>query len=128
MAHARASIGARFYTVSIRAGTHDLVADEPPELGGQDAGPAPYELLLASLGACTAITLKMYADRKQWVFTRVRVELSHRREGDRSRIDRKLAIEGDLTQEQRARMAQIAEKTPVTLTLKPGADIYTTLA
>lgn len=123
----QATIGIQPYTVSIRAGAHHLVADEPPKLGGQDAGPAPYDLLLASLGACTAITLKMYADRKQWTFTAVRVELQHRKENDRSHIERTLFIEGDLTQEQRQRMAEIAEKTPVTLTLKAGAEIHTSL-
>lgn len=128
MAHAAATIGNTPYAVTLRAGNHDLVADEPPKLGGQDAGPAPYDLLLASLGACTAITLKMYADRKQWAFRTVRVELMHRKENDRSRIERTLFIGGDLTPEQRQRMAEIAEKTPVTLTLKAGADIHTTLA
>jgi putative redox protein len=115
------------YAVSIKAGNHALVADEPQKLGGQDAGPAPYDLLLASLGACTAITLKMYADRKQWIFESVEVELHFRKEGDRGRIDRILTIKGDLSPEQRTRMAEIAEKTPVTLTLKAGADIRTEL-
>jgi putative redox protein len=127
MAHATAKIGNTPYAVTVRAGNHDLVADEPPKLGGQDAGPAPYDLLLASLGACTAITLKMYADRKQWAFKTVRVELMHRKENGRSRIERTLFIEGDLSPEQRQRMAEIAEKTPVTLTLKAGADIHTSL-
>lgn len=128
MAHATATIGTRPYAVNIHAGNHQLVVDEPPKNGGQDAGPAPYDLLLASLGACTAITLKMYADRKQWTFTAVRVELQYRKGGDRGHIDRTLFIEGDLTQEQRQRMAEIAEKTPVTLTLKAGAEIHTCLA
>ncbi len=127
MAHALAKIGTLAYAVSIKAGNHALVSDEPQKLGGQDAGPAPYDLLLASLGACTAITLKMYADRKQWIFESVGVELQFRREGDRGRIDRVLTITGDLSPEQRTRMAEIAEKTPVTLTLKAGADIHTEL-
>lgn len=128
MARAHATIGTIAYAVSIKAGTHSLIADEPPKLGGQDAGPAPYDLLLASLGACTVITLKMYADRKQWAFESISVQLTHRKEKDRSRIERILSIQGNLSPEQRLRMAEIAEKTPVTLTLKSGADIHTTLA
>ncbi len=127
MAHAHATIGITAYAVSIKAGNHSLLADEPERLGGQDAGPAPYDLLLASLGACTAITLKMYADRKQWAFESIDVQLTHRKEGDRSRIERVLGIQGALSPEQRTRMAEIAERTPVTLTLKSGADIHTTL-
>ena len=127
MAHALATIGTLAYAVSIKAGNHSLVVDESQKIGGQDAGPAPYDLLLASLGACTAITLKMYADRKQWVFETVSVELHYRKEGERGRIDRAITIKGDLSAEQRGRMAEIAEKTPVTLTLKAGADIHTEL-
>lgn len=119
------TIGTVPYAASIGAGAHRLTADEPAERGGRDAGPAPYDLVLAGLGACTAITLRMYADRKQWPVQAVHVELHFRREGERGRIDRAVRIEGDLTPEQRARIAEIAERTPVTLTLKAGADIHT---
>lgn len=122
-----ASIGTVAYAVTLSAGRHTLTADEPPALGGRNAGPAPYELLLASLGACTAITLRMYAERKQWPLQSLRVELHYRKEGERGRIDRALTIDGDLAPEQRARMAEIAERTPVTLTLKAGVDIHTAL-
>jgi putative redox protein len=74
MAHAKASIGTANYAVSITAGHHELNADEGPELGGKDAGPAPYELLCSALGACTAITLRMYAERKQWPLRAVHVD------------------------------------------------------
>lgn len=128
MAHVKVSIGTTAYATKVVASRHELVADEPVAQGGQDAGPAPYELLLASLGACTAITLRMYADRKQWNLAAVQVDLHYGKEGDTARIDRLLKIEGDLTAEQRARLADIAERTPVTLTLKSGLAIQTRLA
>ncbi|MGQ3070484.1 MAG: OsmC family protein [Ferrovibrionaceae bacterium] len=127
MARAQASIGETAYAVAIKTGHHALVADEPTTLGGQDAGPAPYDLLLSSLGACTAITLKMYAGRKGWPLAAVHVDLHFVREGDRQRIDRVLRLEGALDDAQRARLADIAERTPVTLTLKGGLPIDTRL-
>jgi putative redox protein len=116
------------YAVDIRAGAHRLNGDEPPAMGGGGTGPAPYDLVLAGLGACTAITLRMYADRKGWPLGNVAVDLAHRREDGRSTIQRTLHLEGDLDADQRARLADIAERTPVTLTLKEGADIATSLA
>jgi putative redox protein len=113
--------------VNIAAGRHTWIGDEPESLGGKDAGPAPYDLLLASLGACTAITLRMYAKRKNWALRSVDVELEFSREGKESRIDRKIALVGDLSDEQRARMMEIADKTPVTLTLRSGTPIHTQL-
>jgi len=128
MAHATATIGQARYKVSITTGAHALIADEGPPLGGQDVGPAPYDLLLAGLGACTSITLKMYAERKGWDLQSLSVDLKLRKEGDRTLINRVLHVEGALDDEQRARLADIAERTPVTLTLKAGADIVTELA
>ena len=129
MAHAIARIGATPYSVQVTTGRHSITADEPAALGGHDAGPAPFDLLLASLGACTAITLRMYADRKQWAFRALQVELSYRKgdpkQGERGQIERVVTIDGDLSGEQRQRLAEIAEKTPVTLTLKAGAEIRT---
>jgi putative redox protein len=75
MAHAHASIGTTNYAVSITAGHHQLSADEHTELGGKDVGPAPYELLCAALCACTAITLRMYAERKQWPLRALNVDV-----------------------------------------------------
>ena len=126
MAQGSARIGKDRYRTEIDVGGHALISDEPPPLGGGGGGPAPHQLLLASLGACTAITLRMYADRKGWPLESVEVglRLSGREE---KRIDRTLAIVG-LDDEQRARMADIAERTPVTLTLKAGLPITTTLA
>ena len=128
MAHAQASIGTVNYATAITTGHHKLTVDEGPELGGKDAGPAPYDLLSSALGACTVITLRMYAERKQWPVTAVQADIHFSRGKDKSeRIDRVLRIEG-ADAEQKKRMAEIAERTPVTLTLKRSLEIRTTLA
>lgn len=129
MAHAQASIGTVDYTTAIITGHHhQLIADEGPELGGKDAGPAPYDLLISALGACTVITLRMYAERKQWPVTRVQADIHFKRGDDKvESIDRVLRIEG-ADADQKKRMAEIAEKTPVTLTLRRSLEIRTTLA
>jgi len=127
MAHATASIGTVNYATSIATGHHRLAADEGPELGGRDSGPAPYDLLVASLGACTAITLRMYAERKQWPVEAVHADIRFVRDGDHQHIDRVIRIEGKVDEDQKKRMADIAERTPVTLTLKRGLEIRTTL-
>ena len=123
MAHARGSIGQIDYKVAIAARQHRLSADEGPELGGQDAGPAPFEILCAALCACTAITLRMYAERKGWPLTAAHVD-AHYADGAIARV---LTLEGALDDAQRARFADIAERTPVTLALKQGVPITTTL-
>ncbi len=127
MAHGTARIGKDHYRTEIVVGGHALTADEGPGLGGQNLGPAPYDLLLASLGACTAITLRMYADRKEWPLESLEVALRFRAGAEGQRIDRTLTVIG-LDDEQRARLADIAERTPVTLTLKNGLAIDTRLA
>jgi putative redox protein len=127
MTHAHATIGSDHYAVRIDADGHEIVADEPRSNGGANVGPAPYDLLLASLAACTTITLRMYADRKEWSVVSISVDLRFIREGKNERIERKIALEGSLNDEQRARMADIAERTPVTLTLKKGLPIHTEL-
>ena len=127
MAHAKASIGTTNYRTSIVTGHHQLTADELPTLGGKDVGPGPYELLTSALAACTAITLRMYAERKQWPVTAVHADVHFVRDGDKQHIDRVLTIEG-ADAEQKKRMAEIAERTPVTLTLKGGLEIRTTLS
>ena len=132
MAQARARIGTTNYETAVVTGHHRLVVDEGPALGGKDAGPGPYELLTSALAACTAITLRMYAERKQWPVTAVEVDVHYATENDGAgvgpRIDRTLRIEGAVDAAQKARMADIAERTPVTLTLKGGVPIRTTLA
>lgn len=127
MAHATAIIGRNRYATHIEASGHAITADEPEKLGGANAGPAPYDLLLASLGACTAITLRMYADRKEWPLESVEVSLHLTGGAEDRRIVRTIAPKG-LDAEQAARLADIAERTPVTLTLKSGIAIDTSLA
>ena len=127
MAHGTARIGKDRYRTEIEVGGHKLISDEPPALGGGAVGPAPYDLLLASLGACTAITLRMYADRKDWPLISVEVGLRLSGGPGAMHIDRTLGIAG-LDDAQKARLADIAERTPVTLTLKGGLPITTTLA
>ena len=109
----------------LRLGKHTIVSDEPAPHGGQDAGPAPYALVLAGLAACTAMTLEMYAERKGWKLGEVKVDLRMFRDGDEERIERKIAIAESLAEEQRARLAEIASKTPVTKTPKRAYVIET---
>ncbi|HEX6927869.1 MAG TPA: OsmC family protein [Gammaproteobacteria bacterium] len=115
------------YAQHIRMRQHELDADEPESNGGTDTGAAPYELLLAALGACTAITLKMYAGRKQWDIGRLDVKLRFFKTRDGERIERDVHPGAGLSGEQRARLLEICEKTPVTLTIKRGTPITTTL-
>jgi putative redox protein len=127
MAYAKASIGLTNYATAITAGHHQLNSDEGPELGGQDSGPAPYDLLCSALGACTAITLRMYAQRKGWTLNAVHVDVHYQRQEKEEAIKRALRFEGEIDDEQRARLADIAERTPVTLTLKKSMPIATTV-
>lgn len=125
MTNVRTAIGVTPYAVTATAGRHTLTLDEPLSRGGQDAGPSPYEALLASLGACSAITLRMYAERKQLTIRSLSIDVSFHREADRGVIQRVVHLDADLTPEQRARFADIVERTPVTLTLKSGTEIRT---
>ncbi|MBX7100498.1 MAG: OsmC family protein [Myxococcaceae bacterium] len=116
------------YDQAIRTGHHTFHSDEPKDRGGADTGPAPYQLLLGSLGACTAITLKMYAERKQWDLSGLTVRLKLLREGGVERVERVLGAGPQVTAEQRARLVEISAKTPVTLTLLRSMAITTTFA
>ncbi len=123
------------YQQSARVGRHTLIADEPPALGGDDAGPAPYDYLLTALGACTSITLRMYAEIKKLPLRSVSVDLRHEKiesgiegQGRIDRIERVITLCGELTQEQRARMLEIANKCPMHRTLSPGVRIESRLA
>ena len=113
------------YAQQIRAGRHRFSADESKTSGGADSGPTPYSLLLASLGACTSITLRMYAERKGWELGTVQVDLDFAREDEKEVIRREVRFSASLSEEQRARLAEIADKTPVTKTLRQGAQIET---
>lgn len=127
MAHATADIGSSNYETSLLAGQHLLKADEGVAAGGKDLGPAPHEILCAALAACTAITLRMYAQRKGWPLRSVHVDVQLELRGKDRAMSRKLRLEGSLEPQQRARLADVAERTPVTLTLKQGVAIATTL-
>lgn len=116
------------YVQQIHARTHTLVADEPVAHGGTDAGPAPYELLLAGLAACTSLTLRMYADRKGWPLKAISVDLQFSRDdAGAESVTRRVEVEGALSDEQRRRLAEVCEKTPVTKSVKRGMTITTTL-
>jgi len=117
------------YSQTINVGRHWLRADEPLSVGGDDSGPSPYQLLSASLGACTSMTIRMYADLKNWSVGKISVRVHHRKihakdcaecekkEGRVDRIEREIEVEGDLTDEQRRRLLEIADKCPVHRTL-----------
>lgn len=136
----RVSIGKDHYHTDIATGAHTLVADEPENVGGTDHGPDPYAILLSAIGACKAITVRMYADRKGWPLERLELDLSHQRlhakdcqdcehkDGMISVIDCTLTAHGDLTDEQRARLTEIADKCPVHKTITGANHIRTKLA
>lgn len=112
---------------TITVASHTIIADEPIDAGGSDEGPDPHELLLSALGACTAMTLRMYARRKGWPLDRVSVQLSGKKGDGGFAIDRKIALEGVLTDEQRQQLRAIAEKCPVHKTLVGEITIETAL-
>jgi uncharacterized OsmC-like protein/alpha-beta hydrolase superfamily lysophospholipase len=128
------------FAQDVIAGRHRLRADEPESAGGMDTGPSPYELLAAALGACTAMTIRMYADHKKIPLEHVTVDLAHdkihaadcaeceTREGRIDRIERVITIEGDLDEGQRAKLLEIANKCPVHRTLHAEVVIPTRLA
>jgi putative redox protein len=124
----------------VTSGPHEMVADEPPAVGGQDSGPGPYDFVLAGLGACTSMTMRMYADRKSLPVERITVTLKHSkihakdceecetREGMLDQIDRVISIEGELDADQRKRLMEIADKCPVHRTLTSEIRIVTKAA
>jgi putative redox protein len=128
------------FRTDIEAGGHRLVADEPAALGGTGAGPTPYDYLLAGLGACTGMTLRMYADHKGWPLEEVVVSMRHGRthevdcENCKSpasrvdRVDREIELVGPLDETQRARLLHIANQCPVHRTLATGFQVETRLA
>ena len=125
---------------TIEARGHQVLADEPFEAGGTDSGPTPYELLLGALGACTAMTVRLYAQHKGWPLETVEVTLRHERihaqdcadcetrETFLDRITKRLRLEGALSAEQRQRLGEIAERCPVQRTLQRQVQIEQALA
>lgn len=131
--------GSTGFAQEINVGKHRLEADEPTDVGGTDTGPSPYAFLLAALGSCTSMTLRMYADRKGWPLERVTVHLRHEkihardcedcetRVGRIDQIERRIEIEGALDDEQRARLLEVADKCPVHRTLSSEVHIASSL-
>ena len=132
-----ARVGANGYRTDLEINGYNLIADEPTTVGGSGLGPTPYELLLAALGSCTAMTLRMYASRKQWplesVVVRLRDTPPHMKDceecatsavGVRS-IDRIVELNGPLAPEQRTRLMEIADRCPVKQSLSRGIQIRT---
>jgi putative redox protein len=129
--------GERYAQKIVAGGRHPLLADEPSEKGGKDLGPNPYELLLSALGACTSITVRMYADLKKIPLSRVSVRLSSRKvpaeecpdcetkEGKIDVFEQEVTLEGDLSAEQHARLMEIAGRCPIHRTLKGEVKITT---
>ena len=115
------------YRVDVRVGAHQIIADEPVAAGGGDLGPSPFGLLLSGLVACTATTLRMYAARKGWELATIEVDVRYDVDLDGRRvIERTITVPVGLSEEQRARLADIAERTPVTLAIRDGTPITTT--
>ncbi|MCS3646890.1 bifunctional alpha/beta hydrolase/OsmC family protein [Salinibacter ruber] len=127
------------YRTAIQAGQHALVGDEPESVGGDDDGPTPYGFLLSALGSCTGMTLRMYADRKEWPLDETIVRLSHEKvhaedcencdteQGQVDRITREIEIRGRLSDDQRERLFEIANKCPVHRTLLGDVDVRSSL-
>ena len=127
------------FTVDIAVGAHHLAGDEAKDIGGDDTGPAPHEFLLAGLGACTVMTLKLYAARKQWPLEHVAVRLTRRKikaadcpdcrttEGEVEEMTREITLTGPLDADTRARLLDLANKCPVHKTLTGEIKIRTAL-
>ncbi|HKH91887.1 MAG TPA: OsmC family protein [Gemmatimonadaceae bacterium] len=132
-----ASVGPAGYRTAITAGAHRFFADEPVALGGTGTGPTPYELLLGALGGCMAMTLRMYADRKRWPLHGVRIHLRTERAHEEDcekcetedvgmpRVARRIELDGPLSDDQRVRLLQIADRCPVKQTLQRGILVET---
>jgi uncharacterized OsmC-like protein len=133
-------VGGAGWSVDIAARSHVWKADEPASAGGSDSGPTPYELILAALGACKAVTMRLYADRKGWPLEESRIRLAHDRihaedcmtcetkEGRIDRIEVEIELHGALSADQRERLHEIAGRCPVHRTLTGEIEIQSRLA
>jgi putative redox protein len=119
------------YTCNIKVREHKFISDEPFEKGGMNKGPSPFELLLSSLGSCTAITLRMYANRKNWDLQKITISLNLDKVIENgvlvSKIYQKVYISGDLDNVQRKRLMEIADKCPVHLALESPIEIFSSM-
>ena len=115
------------YGQNIEIRQFKLLADEPPEIGGDDTGPTPFEYILAGLGSCKAITLQMYAERKGWALESVSVDLRYENQENGYRIYADLTVEGDLDEQQRERLREISDRCPVQRLLSEPVHIETHL-
>lgn len=132
--------GSDNYKTSLTAGNHQLIADEPESVGGKDKGPDPYDYLLMSLGSCTAITLRMYIQRKKWQVDDIFVELRHfkdhaedcedcdEKSAKIDKIEEEIIINGDLTDEQLDKLLKISHKCPVFKTLQGSMEAKTSIS
>ncbi len=123
-----ATIGKDLYKTELVTSGHRITADEPDELGGTNLGPAPGEFLMISLASCTAITLRMYADRKKWPVDRIKVEVGFEKAQYKTIFKREISFEGELDEDQRSRLLQIANSCPVHKTLTNPIEIETKLS
>jgi putative redox protein len=117
------------FQVKVTAGSSTFLVDEPAAVGGLDSGPNPYDLLSAAVGSCSLMTMRLYADRKKWPLKRIRVKVTHHRDGlaGRDRFLREIQLFGALDEAQRARIVAISKRCPVHLTIERGSDIETVL-
>jgi putative redox protein len=127
IADVRSHIGTAKYLTTISSGHHHIIVDEPEYNGGNNAGPDPQALLLASLSSCTAITLRMYTDRKMWPMEDISVDVKLFKAGLENSIECLIAYTGQLTAEQRLRLVQIAGACPVHKILEKSFSIVTTV-
>lgn len=125
-----AETGVGHFQVEVIAPGATFVADEPERAGGLGSGPNPYDLLAAALGACTTMTMRLYAERKGWPLKRATVRVIHARTGlsGRDRFAREIVLDGPLTDTQTRRLLEIADKCPVHRTLETGSEIITVLS
>ncbi|MFC5271535.1 OsmC family protein [Adhaeribacter terreus] len=131
----RAEVGENSLQASIQAGKHEMIADEPESLGGKDTGPEPFDYLLSALAACTTITLRMYADRKDWPVSMINAVVSLLKEeaGDAVELEKNpvkklqtnITVTGNLTDDQVLRLLEIAKKCPVHKAILPAFKIVT---